>query len=436
MNTIALNTPTSTKEISDLLVGDPTLPIPVLTTEQDFSECLKDAADFDNKEIIIEDTVREENQISSKAEKEPVERIESELLFNPEMPVVIQMLEKPVEGIREDFLENEASVVINDFERSAHEIEIPESEVEIFEQEEIHENALLHSSAHFAPSISFHNENEAVKMSSQEQRDLTVADASNDNEIQESISELSEVLSDKMIHDENDIEQSPLSSIETSVATEAKMDFSKTEIRDSQIQGFDIKEPLLNQELAPLKENFARTDSEPSISENPVAALQKSQESGQATFQASPQVTSMNYDLKPSLLQHLAYLEDNQPATLKVNLKLDPQGNDAVDMQVKLTSSGKLQVNFESMPLELQELTQAAWNDLQPTILSKGWKLDGPHFDGMAREAVEQTPADQLGIKNFLRNFLQSPLSKGIVPKALARLRSDRSALDKAEPNF
>ena len=167
-----------------------------------------------------------------------------------------------------------------------------------------------------------------------------------------------------------------------------------------------------------------------------VAPEIKSPEGMNASIPTPMQTNPILYDLKPSLLQHLSYLEAHQPASLKVSLKLDPQGEKAVDMQVKLTSTGKLQVNFEHMPSDLQEFMQSTWSELQPTMIAKGWSLDGPHFEGSAANGIEPQNAPSGEVKNFLKNFLQSPLAKGIVPKALARFRSGRGPMEKSEPTF
>jgi hypothetical protein len=143
-----------------------------------------------------------------------------------------------------------------------------------------------------------------------------------------------------------------------------------------------------------------------------------------AGFETLPKAT-MAYDLKPALMQHLSYLEANKPAALSVKLKLTEDAPQGVQMQVKLTSTGKLQVNFESLPQEMEAFLKYTWTALRPTVDEKGWSLDGPHFSGVA-EKSSGSPSIATEIKNFLKSFTQGPLARMAAPKPFAKLRNDR----------
>ncbi len=143
-------------------------------------------------------------------------------------------------------------------------------------------------------------------------------------------------------------------------------------------------------------------------------------------------------ELKPTVLQHLAYLEAHRPATVAIDIKL---GNGAsVELTLKLTQSGKLQVNFGSEASAYKAALQEGWRGLSTTIEERGWVLDGPHFEGMrASQAVASATGEQgtsLGGRKanqtqaFAYAVHTSPLERQPGAKPVARLKF--SALSEA----
>ena len=101
-------------------------------------------------------------------------------------------------------------------------------------------------------------------------------------------------------------------------------------------------------------------------------------------------------ELKPTVLQHLAYLEAHRPATVAIDIKLDT--GVSVELMLKLTQSGKLQVNFGSEASAYKAALQEGWRGLSATIEQRGWVLDGPHFEGVrANQAVVAEQLTSLG---------------------------------------
>ncbi len=136
--------------------------------------------------------------------------------------------------------------------------------------------------------------------------------------------------------------------------------------------------------------------------------------------------------LKPAILQHLAYLEANRPAS--VSLLLMSDAGDNIEMMLKLTQSGKLQVNFSSSADRYKSDLINQWDELSDHIHQKGWVLDGPHFEGIKTKQLVNTSNEQTSIKNNKNAQLQlashavhnSPIHRKSGSKPMARMKWDK----------
>lgn len=123
---------------------------------------------------------------------------------------------------------------------------------------------------------------------------------------------------------------------------------------------------------------------------------------GQARADTSLQSYSL-FDLKPSLLKHLEYLEHNRPAW--VDFTLEIPGHDVLKMTLKLTQTGKLQVNFCDHHQSLEPVLSEKWMELKTIIDKRGWSLDRPCFNGKIAQLAPTQPISKPIIEQSIQDL-------------------------------
>jgi len=123
---------------------------------------------------------------------------------------------------------------------------------------------------------------------------------------------------------------------------------------------------------------------------------------GQSRADTSLQSYSL-FDLKPSLLKHLEYLEHNRPAW--VDFTLEIPGHDVLKMTLKLTQTGKLQVNFCDHHQSLEPVLSEKWMELKTIIDKRGWSLDRPFFNGKIAQLAPDQPISKPIIEQSIQDL-------------------------------
>lgn len=135
-------------------------------------------------------------------------------------------------------------------------------------------------------------------------------------------------------------------------------------------------------------------------------------------------------NLQPALVEYFDYLQANKPGMVTIKLEMDDQT--IIPLNLKLTVSGKLQVNFGSEAVHYQSSLIDGWKHLSTEINARGWVLDGPHFEGVAFNANENQTHNTAEVRKKALNTAlpevrtavhNSPLNRKMGDKPRARFK-------------